>query len=80
MLPTLCGDSGGRYEVTPLMAPKTFIMWAQPLLHHGEGFKVVESVGNRDAFSFNTLYFSCCQTMSIVAFQRLSINLLGLHV
>jgi hypothetical protein len=32
-LPTLHRGSGGRYEVAPLMAPKTITPWAQALLH-----------------------------------------------
>jgi hypothetical protein len=41
-LPTLHEGSGGRYEVAPLMAPKTVTPGAQTLLHRGERFKVVE--------------------------------------
>jgi hypothetical protein len=37
MLPTLVyEDSGGCYEVAPLMAPKTVVPWARRLLRHGE--------------------------------------------
>ena len=41
-LPTLHGGSGGCYEVTTLMTPKTVTPWARTLLYRGERFKVVE--------------------------------------
>ena len=46
-LPTLHDDSGDRYEVAPLMAPKSITLLAHTLLHHGERFKVV---GDWEAF------------------------------
>jgi hypothetical protein len=36
MLPTLHEGSEGRYEVTPLMTPKSVTPWARTLLHHRE--------------------------------------------
>ena len=35
-LPTLYGGSGGRYEMAPLMAPKTVTLWA-PTYTTGNG-------------------------------------------
>ena len=42
MLPTLHGDSGGRFVVAQLMAPKPITMWGWALLFHGGRFKVVK--------------------------------------
>ena len=41
-LHVLHGGSGGRYEVAPLVAPKTVTQWARTLLHHMKRFKLVE--------------------------------------
>ena len=67
MLSKLRGRSGGRYEVAPLMAPKTNTPWARTLLLCRERFSVQghRALDNWEAFvgvgfgwgaAFSTLY------------------------
>ena len=44
MLPTLHEGSGGCYEVSPLMTPKTVTPWTRTLLHHGEWLEILEEL------------------------------------